>query len=82
MMSRLWRRRTRSISYTNGPAFPLLANGNDLDGVDPVDRTKDDGRLQQSLMQRISTSSRRHALSSATSRTPFSLLLTFGPYDK
>jgi hypothetical protein len=34
-------------------AHPLLQNGSDLDGIDPVDRTQDDVDYNQSLMQRI-----------------------------
>src|SRR5262249_37272324 len=33
--------------------YPLLQNGQDLDAVDPVDRTKPDVDYNQSLMQRI-----------------------------
>jgi hypothetical protein len=54
MMSRLMQARNQiDFDHTNGPDYPLLAGGADLDGVDPVDRTQPDVDYNQSLMQRI-----------------------------
>lgn len=41
------------FDHAAGPAYSLLQNGNDLDAISPVDRTKPDSDYNRSLMQRI-----------------------------
>jgi hypothetical protein len=54
MMSRLMQARNQvDFDHGAGPDFLLLANGADLDGIDPVDRSQPDVDYNQSLMQRI-----------------------------
>ena len=72
------------FDHANGPNYPLLQNGNDLDAINPVDRTKPDTDYNRSLMQRIA-----HLIHDANNAqfcnkqgASFSLILNFGPYDK
>ncbi len=53
MIARLMSARNQVDFVRNAPAYPLIQNGQDLDAIDPVDRTKPDVDYNQSLMQRI-----------------------------
>jgi len=53
MIARLMSARNQVDFVRNAPAYPLLQNGQDLDAIDPVDRTKPDVDYNQSLMERI-----------------------------
>jgi hypothetical protein len=54
MMGRLMQARNQvDFDHTFGPDYNLLQDGHDLDGIDPVDRSKNDSDYNQSLMQRI-----------------------------
>ncbi|MDB4968604.1 MAG: hypothetical protein JWN44_4293 [Myxococcales bacterium] len=53
MIARLMAARNQIDFVRTGPAYPLKMNGQDLDAVDPVDRTKPDDDFNRSLMQRI-----------------------------
>jgi hypothetical protein len=73
------------FDHTNGTAYPLLQKGNDLDAINPVDRTKPDVDYNRSLMQRIA-----HLIHDANGTqfcnkegaNPTVLGIGFGPYKK
>ena len=53
MIARLMSARNQVDFVRTGSAYPLKMGGNDLDAIDPVDRTQPDVDYNQSLMQRI-----------------------------
>jgi hypothetical protein len=53
MMARMMVARNQVDFVRQQTAFPLLQNGNDLDVIDPVDRTIADSDYNRSIMQRI-----------------------------
>ncbi len=53
MMARMMEADNQIDFVRNAPDHPLLQNGQDLDAVSPVDRTKPDADYNRSLMQRI-----------------------------
>ncbi|HEX8953576.1 MAG TPA: hypothetical protein VF945_17085, partial [Polyangia bacterium] len=53
MMARMMQADNQVDFVRNAPDFPLLQNGQDLDAIAPVDRTKPDADYNRSLMQRI-----------------------------
>jgi hypothetical protein len=53
MIARLMVARNQIDFVRTAPAYPLTKGGQDLDAIDPVDRTKPDVDYNRSLMQRI-----------------------------
>ncbi|MCA1664079.1 MAG: hypothetical protein LC659_07415, partial [Myxococcales bacterium] len=73
------------FDHAAGSAYPLLQKGNDLDAINPVDRTKPDSDYNRSLMQRIAHlihDSNGVQFCNKEGANPTVLLIPFGPYKK
>jgi hypothetical protein len=73
------------FDHAAGTAYNLLQNGNDLDAINPVDRTKPDTDYNRSLMQRIAHlihDSNGVQFCNKEGANPSVLGIPFGPYKK
>lgn len=85
MVARLMSANNQIDFQRNGPNYPLNMNGQDLDAINPVNRTMPDVDYNRSLMQRIAHlihDSNGVQFCNKAGANPTVLGIPFGPYPK